>query len=137
LIEGFVSYGKREESADGVWVVDQYLSAFSTARSSGPLVFGVRGAADRKAGVAALAALQKAVAGLDEAVVKRAVASSDQASSEEAPKDDAPPEVSAAPDASAAPTREASAAPRDEAPAGESHDGEGYAPKPYDPESER
>lgn len=72
-LDGFASYGER---VDGGWVKDQYLGAFSSVASVGPVVVGVRGATTRQVGEEMLKKLIEGAGGLSEAVLQEATEAS-------------------------------------------------------------
>jgi hypothetical protein len=73
VLTGLAAYGKNRDGKDGArFVVDEFLGTYSSATASGPLVLGVKGAADETAARAALAELEAATGKLSAAAKQAA-----------------------------------------------------------------
>ncbi len=75
LMTGFASYGKPAPGSAGgdTWIIDEFLGTYTSVRTIGPFVVGVRSAPTRQVGQQALERLADAIGGLGPEVTARAI----------------------------------------------------------------
>ena len=80
IVEGLSQYGTKRGADDGTtFIVDEFLSTYSTVAATDHVAIGIRSAADQKTARAALAKLDAAVRALPEGTVGKDTAAGDDA----------------------------------------------------------